>query len=176
VIVAETDATEVGFTGHDVQKVGAILLARYRAYDPDLGRWLSADPIGDADGPNVFAYVHNKPTGFVDPDGRAAAAAVAVAGAAAWVWKCYSTAIGKADASFPGNDKKKHCYASCSFNRCMLLSAAAPTLIGGIAYEVAGGWRPGDSAQDIRADAEGIANSFKVWKSCETLCDGCSVK
>ena len=31
----------------------------YRYYSPDLGRWLSRDPIGEADGPNVYATCMN---------------------------------------------------------------------------------------------------------------------
>jgi RHS repeat-associated protein len=40
-----------------------------REYDPAAGRWLTPDPLGFADGPNLFAYVHNDPLGFVDPYG-----------------------------------------------------------------------------------------------------------
>ena len=65
-MVAGTDATDVGFTGHQVQNTGGIVLALYRAYDPELGRWLSSDPLGDADGPNRYAYVSNRPLGMRD--------------------------------------------------------------------------------------------------------------
>lgn len=43
--------------------------ARRRWYASDLGRWLSADPIGFSGGLNLFTYVENNPIGFVDPDG-----------------------------------------------------------------------------------------------------------
>jgi RHS repeat-associated protein len=32
-----------------------------RYYDPSLGRWLTCDPIGFADGMNLYAYVCNDP-------------------------------------------------------------------------------------------------------------------
>ncbi|MGA8164434.1 MAG: RHS repeat-associated core domain-containing protein, partial [Waddliaceae bacterium] len=35
-----------------------------------LGRWLTADPLDFADGPNLYAYVRNNPLSFVDPDGQ----------------------------------------------------------------------------------------------------------
>ncbi|UKZ71160.1 uncharacterized protein TrAtP1_012121 [Trichoderma atroviride] len=41
--------------------------ARY--YAPWLGRWTCADPIGVADGLNLFAYVRNDPVNFDDPGG-----------------------------------------------------------------------------------------------------------
>ncbi|HRD56269.1 MAG TPA: RHS repeat-associated core domain-containing protein, partial [Parachlamydiaceae bacterium] len=38
-----------------------------RDYDPFTGRWLTTDPLGFADGPNLYAYVHNNPLIYVDP-------------------------------------------------------------------------------------------------------------
>ena len=32
-----------------------------RYYNPRLGRWIAPDPIGTADGPNLYAYVQNSP-------------------------------------------------------------------------------------------------------------------
>ncbi len=40
-----------------------------REYDPHVGQWLTPDPLGFADGPNLYAYVHNNPLIFVDPHG-----------------------------------------------------------------------------------------------------------
>jgi hypothetical protein len=44
-----------------------LLEARY--YDPEVGRFLSPDPIGFLDGLNLYAYCGNNPVGFVDPLG-----------------------------------------------------------------------------------------------------------
>lgn len=43
-----------------------------RDYDPKLGRWLTPDPLGFADGPNLYAYVRNNPLILYDPYGLAA--------------------------------------------------------------------------------------------------------
>jgi uncharacterized protein RhaS with RHS repeats len=50
----------------------------YRTYDPDTGRYLEADPIGQAGGVNAYAYAlsnplrdRNKLTGSVASPGRA---------------------------------------------------------------------------------------------------------
>lgn len=52
---------------------------RNRFYLPSIGRWLSKDPIGPLgpDGPNLYKYVRNSPTNYVDPDGRFAINAAA---------------------------------------------------------------------------------------------------
>jgi len=41
----------------------------HRFYDPETGRYISADPIGLAGGINLYAYVCNDPVNFVDPWG-----------------------------------------------------------------------------------------------------------
>ena len=43
---------------------------RYRYYDPQVGRFISKDPIGFAGGLNFYAYAPN-PVGWVDPFGLA---------------------------------------------------------------------------------------------------------
>jgi RHS repeat-associated protein len=40
-----------------------------RYYQPQTGRWLSRDPLGEASGPNVYAFVGNNPVSLVDPTG-----------------------------------------------------------------------------------------------------------
>ncbi len=37
-----------------------------RFYDPSLQRWLTPDPLGSLDGPNLYAYVWNNPTNRLD--------------------------------------------------------------------------------------------------------------
>jgi hypothetical protein len=44
--------------------------ARY--YAPWLGRWVSPDPAGTADGTNLYAYARNNPVRFADPTGMGA--------------------------------------------------------------------------------------------------------
>jgi RHS repeat-associated protein len=41
----------------------------WRFYDPTLGRYLRADPIGLRGGINLFVYVQNSPIVFIDPFG-----------------------------------------------------------------------------------------------------------
>lgn len=41
----------------------------FAAYDPTLGRFLSRDPISEAGGVNVYAYVLNNPISATDPFG-----------------------------------------------------------------------------------------------------------
>jgi RHS repeat-associated protein len=41
----------------------------YRYYSPSLGRWLSRDPIGEADFANSFGFCYNGPLNGFDPQG-----------------------------------------------------------------------------------------------------------
>jgi RHS repeat-associated protein len=38
----------------------------YRYYNPSTGRWLSRDPIGERGGKNLYAFVLNRPTYYID--------------------------------------------------------------------------------------------------------------
>lgn len=49
-------------------ETGFIYFGR-RYYFPEIGRWLSADPLGDRDGVNLYAYVANNPLTHTDAFG-----------------------------------------------------------------------------------------------------------
>jgi len=58
------------FTGHDWNPASNLYFAPYRYYNPQTARWLTRDPLGMVDGPNIYAYTVNRRTRLVDPDGR----------------------------------------------------------------------------------------------------------
>jgi len=63
---------DFGFAGMFWAAEASLNITRFRAYDPELGRWLSRDPVGQAElsqGPNLYAYVGNEPVDRVDPLG-----------------------------------------------------------------------------------------------------------
>jgi RHS repeat-associated protein len=64
--VLGTTPTDFNFTGLYRHSKSNLDLATYRAYDPDLGRWLSRDPIAEGGGLNLYRYVANNSTGSVD--------------------------------------------------------------------------------------------------------------
>ena len=41
------------------RKIDDLIAFGWRFYDPCVGRWISRDPIGFADGPNTYAYLHH---------------------------------------------------------------------------------------------------------------------
>jgi RHS repeat-associated protein len=60
---------DFGFAGLYCLTEPSLCLARFRAYDPDLGRWLSRDPLRQAEleeGANLYAYVKNNPINATD--------------------------------------------------------------------------------------------------------------
>ncbi|MDA8383507.1 MAG: RHS repeat protein [Betaproteobacteria bacterium] len=58
-----------GFAGMLRDPSTGLYLTQYREYDPSVGRWLSRDPIGEAGGENIYAYVNGSPVNQVDPSG-----------------------------------------------------------------------------------------------------------
>ncbi|MEA3434830.1 MAG: RHS repeat-associated core domain-containing protein, partial [Thermodesulfobacteriota bacterium] len=57
------------YTGREHDEELGLYYYRARYYDPDLGRFLTEDPIGFDGGINFYAYVGNNPINFNDPEG-----------------------------------------------------------------------------------------------------------
>jgi RHS repeat-associated protein len=67
------DLTEVAFNirfpGQYYDAESGLHYNRFRYYDASVGRYVSADPIGQYGGPNVFAYAGLNPLRFSDRSG-----------------------------------------------------------------------------------------------------------
>jgi RHS repeat-associated protein len=61
--------TPFRFRGQYADEETGLCYNRHRYYDPEIGRYISADPIGLEGGVNAFAYAGNCPTSAVDVDG-----------------------------------------------------------------------------------------------------------
>jgi RHS repeat-associated protein len=68
---AENDTVGIThrYTGHDWDATANLYFAPYRFYNPQLARWMSRDPLGMVDGPNVYKYVRGNPIRKRDPLG-----------------------------------------------------------------------------------------------------------
>ncbi|HKP68704.1 MAG TPA: RHS repeat-associated core domain-containing protein, partial [Pyrinomonadaceae bacterium] len=77
--------TRYGFTGRERDNFSGLMYYRARFYDPNLGRFVSEDPIGfDGGDINLFAYVWNSPSGFADPYGESPLDVLEVLNEAKW--------------------------------------------------------------------------------------------
>ncbi|BAN46030.1 RHS repeat-associated core domain-containing protein [Metapseudomonas resinovorans] len=63
-----------GYTGHVQDSSSGLVYMQARYYDPQLGRFLSMDPMGPQETVpgsfNRYAYALNNPYGYKDPDGQ----------------------------------------------------------------------------------------------------------
>jgi RHS repeat-associated protein len=57
---------DVGYAGMYYHAASGLNLTLFRAYDSDLGRWLSRDPLAENAGLNLYAYVFNDPIKLID--------------------------------------------------------------------------------------------------------------
>jgi RHS repeat-associated protein len=73
-VTGDLDA-DFGFAGMLWSPEASLSLAHFRAYDAGLGRWLSRDPLQNAEfmqGPNLYVYVGNEPVNLTDRSGLSA--------------------------------------------------------------------------------------------------------
>ena len=68
------DVDGIGYTGHVMDPQSDLVYMQQRYYDPEVGRFLSIDPVSASSvtGSNFnrYNYAANNPYRFVDPDGR----------------------------------------------------------------------------------------------------------
>jgi RHS repeat-associated protein len=57
------------FSSKEWHAQSGLLLYEFRAYDPNLQRWLNQDPIGEAGGINLYRAFRNSPLNWIDPFG-----------------------------------------------------------------------------------------------------------
>ena len=72
---APTVIDGTGYTGHVMDQATGLTYMQQRYYDPQLGRFLSVDPMPSDTTTvwnfNRYSYAANSPYNFLDPDGRA---------------------------------------------------------------------------------------------------------
>ena len=61
---------EHGFTGKEWDPDVGLYYYDARWYDPELGRFISEDPAGDPNSPNLYSYGRNNPLSYIDSDGH----------------------------------------------------------------------------------------------------------
>ena len=64
-----TYTADHGFTGHYFHAKSGYDLTQYRLYDPQMGRWLSREPLGEFENLNLYRYGFNNPIMGYDPNG-----------------------------------------------------------------------------------------------------------
>ena len=73
-ITGQTSSTHeplYAYTGREWDADAAMYYYRARWYDPDVGRWVSEDPMGlGAGDANLSRYVGNSPSNYTDPTGH----------------------------------------------------------------------------------------------------------
>ena len=69
---SQTPLPAFGYAGMVYDQSTGLNLTLYRAYDPNLRRWISRDPMGLAAGINVYGYVGGEPLMYSDPFGLGA--------------------------------------------------------------------------------------------------------
>ncbi len=62
------------------EHIAGLVYYGYRFYSPSLGKWINRDPLKEQGGTNLYRFVGNNPSNFIDPDGRFALNLIAAYG------------------------------------------------------------------------------------------------
>jgi RHS repeat-associated protein len=65
-----SSSNSMKYTGREQDAETGLYYYRARYYDPEVGRFISEDPIGFDGGINFYAYVGNSPLQMTDPSGE----------------------------------------------------------------------------------------------------------
>ena len=182
------------YTGHFYHDESDLHLTLYRAYNPELGMWLSRDPLEFnlrlpaeflPEGSNLYGYVGNNPVNYTDADGQFANF---VGGAALGLlteslfqfmehgtnFKCWSKkdlAIGAGQGALGLGALKNARKAYGSYKKYKKIKNQFPK--GKYIKETPAHEVPGELAQaGAKAGAGALANEFKDRKN-ENSNDGC---
>ncbi len=69
-VLSQSGSTQaVGFSTKSFSSATGLSYFGARYYSPSLARWLTPDPLGMVDGPNLYGYVQNNPINWFDPWG-----------------------------------------------------------------------------------------------------------
>jgi RHS repeat-associated protein len=67
----EVELCPFGFSTKYRDEETGMLYYGYRYYSPEMGRWISRDPIGEEGGVNLYGFVNNNPANLIDSLGNA---------------------------------------------------------------------------------------------------------
>ena len=131
---------EFGYTGRERHDRSGLYYYRNRFYSPQLGRFISQDPIGMLGGTNLYAYVGNDPVNWVDPLGLYSFGDF---------WEDWS-----ATADIRSNVSFWDAYSESAFNDSNVMRATAKATFG----DIMGGLLDVSGLLDIQEDAEILGN------------------
>jgi RHS repeat-associated protein len=156
------------FTGQRQDPGTGLILFPARAYDPELGRFLQADPfVQDPSDPqtlNRYAYVRNNPINLVDPTGHfffAIFAAIVAITKVAAVGAAVGAAVNAGIAAVTGGDVGKAALSGAGFGATFAVAGAlaAPALASATAAAQAGSALARVGAFTIQAAQFGAAGA-----------------
>ncbi len=122
------------YTAREFDNETGLYFFRARYFDPQVGKFISEDPIGFSGDINVYRYSFNSPVNLDDPSGLAP-------GLPGFCKKdyedCAKKAFGKTQGNVPGSDRSIPGYQAALdvFQASLLVGADAPTVAITMAFE-----------------------------------------
>jgi len=147
------------FSSKEVQGASGLVYYGRRFYDPNLHRWINRDPIEERGGINLYGFVRNSPTHYVDRNGNVFGEGLGLA---------FTLADIALNACPSQTDSRETCDACCTAS----FLAGTAAMQAAFVYELASGGITGIGA--IIAGVEFVAATAKFsydYSQCKASCE-----
>lgn len=170
--IGDTIYDGIGYAGHVMDGLTGLVQMQQRYYDPQLGIFLSADPVSALSDPvgmfNRYRYAASNPYSYVDPDGRQCQKITGsnICGGESW-GKLSITQVnpaGEGEAQKGGSSAANQRTEAASLARA---SSGAPTSDGRIPVPGVVGWKTGE--YDMSRTPEQLDSSGMVITAAAAL-------
>lgn len=124
-VAASTIGNHFGFHGLGRDEETGFYYARNRYYDPEMGRFVTADPMGYVDGPSLYQYGLNSPMNAGDPLGMCVGRTLKASRLCRWLNAAAVDLVEEGDSPSPAEGEVRERFLAARRNAVVIQNGVA---------------------------------------------------